>query len=232
MLLTHLLPRAAALSATFLFLIAVPPPVASQNQQYVSDQLEITLRSGPGTSYAIRKMLKSGTSLEVIEDNGEGYSKARTADGVTGWVLNRFLTGEPGAKEKLAKVEQRMQDMEQDNVLVQEKLGGLNQLEANLLQAQTENQELQTELERLDAVASDALRTIEENKILKRDLEESRARQQTLLEENIRLSDESTQNWFLIGAGVIILGMVIGLTIPNISWKKKRSSMSGINIDI
>ena len=30
---------------------------------------------------------------------------------------------------------------------------------------------------------------------------------------------------------LLMLGMLIGLTIPNIRWKKKRSSMSGISVD-
>ena len=214
-----------------LFLNVAPSPVAAQTQRYVSDQLEITLRSGPGTNFAIRKMLKSGTPLQVIEDNGEGYTKVATPDGTSGWVLNRFLIDEPVAKDRLAENERRMQDMQKENALVREQLLGLEQLQADLAQVQAENERLQTEIQRVKEVASESLKISEENHALKQGLEESREKQQTLIEENIRLGDESTQNWFLIGAGVIILGMLIGLTIPNIRWKKQRSSTGGINID-
>ena len=213
-----------------LFLNVAPSPVAAQTQRYVSDQLEITLRSGPGTNFAIRKMLKSGTPLQVIEENGEGYTKVATPDGTSGWVLNRFLIDEPVAKDRLAENERRMQDMQKENALVREQLLGLEQLQANLARVQAENESLQTEIQRVKEVASDSLKISEENHALKQGLEESREKQQTLIEENVRLGDESTQNWFLIGAGVIILGMLIGLTIPNVRWKKQRSSTGGINI--
>jgi SH3 domain protein len=222
---------AAVLIAMILFLVAAPSPVAAQTLQYVSDQLEITLRSGPGTNFAIRRMLKSGTPVQVLEDNGEGYARATTADGTTGWVLSRFLTAEPIARDRLAENEQQMQNMRQESALAQERLIGLEQLEGNLSRVQAEKENLLTELQNLKLVAADSLKIIEENKGLKQELEESSAKQQALIEENTRLGDESTQNWFLIGAGVLILGMLIGLTIPNIRWKKRRSSMSGINID-
>lgn len=228
---------AAALA--FLSLSATAAFVTAQTEQtdagpapkYVSDQLEITFRSGPGTSYAIRRMIKSGTALEVLEDDGKGYARARLDDGTTGWVLTRFLVNEPVAREKLAEIERRMEDIRQKSTLVEEKLAGLTELEANLARTKLENEALNTELERLNAVASSSERVTQENNELKNELERSRAEQQTLIEENERLSDASNQNWFLIGAGVIILGMLIGLTIPNIRWKKKRSSMSGINVD-
>ncbi len=131
----------------------------------------------------------------------------------------------------LAENEQQMQNMRQESALAQERLIGLEQLEGNLSRVQAEKENLLTELQNLKLVAADSLKIIEENKGLKQELEESSAKQQALIEENTRLGDESTQNWFLIGAGVLILGMLIGLTIPNIRWKKRRSSMSGMNID-
>ena len=69
---------------------------------WVTDQFEITLRSGPSTSNAIQLMLKSGARLEVLERNEEtGYSLVRTEGGTEGWVLNRYLMGEPRAREQL-----------------------------------------------------------------------------------------------------------------------------------
>ena len=69
--------------------------------RYVSDTLEITMRSGKGTSYGITRMLRSGTRLEVLEiDKKSGYTKVRTKSGKEGWVLSRFLMKTPAALEK------------------------------------------------------------------------------------------------------------------------------------
>lgn len=207
-------------------------PAAAQPQRYVSDQLEITLRRGPGTEFAIRRMLKSGTSLQVMEENGQGYANVTTTDGTSGWVLTRFLVDEPVARQRMAENEQRMQEMRQENAQVQEQLRGLQQLQTDLSRMQTENQDLEAELVRIKTVAGDSLAISKENQELKQQLEESRTEQRTLVDMNKRLDEESDQHWFMIGAGVIILGMLIGLAIPKIQWRQRRSSMGGINIDM
>ena len=37
------------------------------------------------------------------------------------------------------------------------------------------------------------------------------------------LKDRTARDWFMVGAGVVILGMIIGLIIPRIRWRKKSS---------
>ena len=69
-----------------LFLIMIGN--AQAESRYVSDKLEITLRSGKGNSYSITRMLSSGTQVEVLEvDKSKGYSKIRTKSGKEGWRL-------------------------------------------------------------------------------------------------------------------------------------------------
>ena len=70
--------------------------------RYVSDTLEITMRSGKGTSYGITRMLRSGTRVEVLEeDKKTGYTHVRTAGGKEGWVLSRFLMKGQAARDRL-----------------------------------------------------------------------------------------------------------------------------------
>ena len=74
----------------------------SAEPAWVSDQFEITLRSGPSTSNAIQLMVDSGTRLEVLERDAEsGYSRVQTQGGTEGWVLTRYLMNEPSAREQL-----------------------------------------------------------------------------------------------------------------------------------
>lgn len=203
-----------------------------QSQRFVSDQLEITLRRGAGTRYGITRMLKSGTPLQVLEDNGKGYARVTAPDGVSGWVLTRFLQDEPVARERIAENEQRMQEMHQQGAAVQEQLNGLQQLQSDLSRARAEKERLQAELQQIKIVAADALAISEQNQVLQQELEESSATQQGLIEKNKRLGKETEQRWFMIGGGVILLGMLIGLIVPKIRWKRRRRSMGGgINID-
>ena len=101
--------------ALFLAGLLLPILVQAQNTQYVSDHLVITMRSGQGSQYQILKTLPSGTRLEVLETSDTGYTKVRNAEGVEGWVLSRYLSPEPIAKEKLAVAQGRLQRLKEKN---------------------------------------------------------------------------------------------------------------------
>ena len=82
----------ATVALTSLLLL---PAMAHAEPAWISDQFEITLRSGPSTSNAIQLMLRSGTQVEVLErDADSGYSRVRTGGGTEGWVLTRYLMRE------------------------------------------------------------------------------------------------------------------------------------------
>jgi SH3 domain protein len=78
--------------------------VAAHGQtRYVSDKLSVELRRGPSTEYLILRNLDSGSAVEVLEQNSEGYSRVRVPDqGTEGWVLTRFLSTETSARDRLA----------------------------------------------------------------------------------------------------------------------------------
>ena len=79
--------------------------LASAQSAWVSDEFEVTLRTGPSTSNAIRLSVSSGTRLEIIEqDSASGYSRVQTGGGTEGWVLTRYLMSEPSAREQLRQL--------------------------------------------------------------------------------------------------------------------------------
>jgi SH3 domain protein len=46
---------------------------------------------------------------------------------------------------------------------------------------------------------------------------------QTLQQENAGLKDRTARDWFMVGAGVVLLGILAGLFIPRIRWRRKSS---------
>ena len=78
---------------------------ADAETAWVSDQFEITLRTGPSTSNAIHLMVRSGTELEIIaQDPDKGYTQVRTGGGTEGWVLSRYLMDEAPAPATTARI--------------------------------------------------------------------------------------------------------------------------------
>ena len=215
---------------THLFIAATlltPILVQAQTTRYVSDKLEITMRNGQGVKFNIRKMLESGARLDVLETDPAGYSRVRTEDGVEGWVLSRYLTNTPSAREQLDASRQRVANLELEVTKYKEEIGTLNSQNST---ADSENlnlketaQRLSKELDDLRRTASSAVALDNENRQLKEKLQEIDHENQSLVIENNALRDNNTRSWFLVGAAVLFAGLILGLIIPRLRIRKKDS---------
>ena len=201
---------------------------AMAETRYVSDRLEIQMRTGKGTQFRILRMLPSGTPVEILEtDQENGYSRVRVPGGVEGWVLTRLLMKGQAARDKLAGAEKRLASLELENRKLSTALGDLRKAKGSgdkqLGQFGKENRKLKQELENIRRTASSSLAIDAENRELKSRIVAYERQQQSLQQENSGLKDRTARDWFMVGAGVIILGMIIGLIIPRIRWRKKSS---------
>ena len=196
--------------------------------QYVSDTLEITMRSGKGTNFGITRMLRSGTPVEVLAvDKKSGYTQVRTKSGKEGWVLSRFLMNGRAARERLATAEKNLAEIELENrklttamtTLTEEKSG----LETNLQELEGQSRGVNQELSEIKRTASSALAIDSENKELKGRMVSLERQLQTVQQENEALKDRTARDWFMVGAAVILLGIIVGLIIPKIRFRKKSS---------
>lgn len=196
--------------------------------RYVSDSLEITMRSGKGNSYSITRMLDSGTPLEVLEvDKDEGYTRVRTKSGKEGWVLSRYLMKTPAARDRLASAEKSLAEIELEKRKLETAMTALtgekNAITAELEALTGQNRKAGQELSEIKRAASSALAIDAENKDLKSRVVTLERELQTQQQENEGLRDRSDRDWFMVGAGVVLLGILIGLIIPRIRWRKKSS---------
>ena len=201
---------------------------AMAETRYVSDRLEIQMRTGKGTQFRILRMLPSGTALEILEvDQENGYSRVRTPSGVEGWVLSRFLMQGRAARDQLADAEKKLARLELENRKLSASLEDLQKTKGSIdterEQLVKENRKLSQELEEIRRAASSALAIDVENKELKSRIVAYERQAQSLQQENEGLKDRTARDWFMVGAGVVILGMIIGLIIPRIRWRKKSS---------
>ena len=215
------------LSSILLFMLAFSS-LALAETRYVSDTLEITMRSGKGTNFGITRMLRSGTPLEVLDvDKKSGYTKVRTKTGKEGWVLSRFLMNGRAARERLATAEKDLAELELENrklttamaTMTEEKSG----LEKNLKELEGQSRGVNQELSEIKRTASSALAIDSENKELKGRMVSLERQLQTVQQENEALKDRTARDWFMVGAAVVLLGIIVGLIIPKIRFRKKSS---------
>jgi len=209
------------------------PSLASAETLYVSDNLEITLRRGQGTNFQILRALKSGTALQVLEkDPDNGYSKVRTPGGSEGWVLTRFLMTEPSARAQLNSALSRAADFEAKYKALSEQVALVtnqkNELESSRSNLDKSNSQLSKELKHIKATASRALEMDGENKELRSKVIKLERDNQALSQENETLTDRNARDWFMVGAGVAILSLLLGLILARFGGRRKSSSWSSM----
>jgi SH3 domain protein len=200
---------------------------AHAQPRYVTDKLVVELRRGPSTEYLIIRNLEVGEAVEVLEqDTANGYSRVRVLDqGTEGWILTRFLAGEPVARDRLAVAERnltaargRVDDLEQQVAA----LGAqLSTTKTDLDQTRTTHGEVSKELADIRVAAANVVGIRDENKDLREQLARSNDQVERLTRENESLSGRTRQSWFLVGAGVLVGGIVIGLVAPSLRRRRR-----------
>ena len=214
--------------SVFLFALFVfsSMPVAAETK-YVSDELVINMRSGKGNSFKIIKIIKSGTPLTVLESDS-GYTRARTPQGVEGWVLSRFLINTPVARHQLAKAKADVTTMKEKFDAMSTELSStkkerntLNRSEKSLMK---NKEKLNKELSKLKKIAARPMQLEAENDQLRNELVKIEAEMRLLKQEYQSLEDNSDQEWFMTGAGVLFGGMILGLIFPKLRSGQKKAN--------
>jgi SH3 domain protein len=219
----------SVIKAVFLVVMLIPTAYAD-TVRYVSDNMEIQLRSGKTFKHAILKTLPSGMPVTVIQADPDGYSRVRTRDGVEGWVLTRYLSSVPSARDRLAEAEQRLAAFKIENTQLKEQLKALAQQKTDAEKQRQEwvetSRRVNQELNSVRQTAASSLEIDHENKMMKSRLVSLERDLQTLQQENGRLKDRAARDWFVLGAAVVLVGLIIGLILPKLRWRRRSSWQS------
>ncbi len=208
-----------------LLLVLLAQSVAAQTR-YVSDEFEITLRTGPSTANQIIRMLESGTQLEMLEqDPDSGYTRVRTLGGTEGWVISRYLMPEPAARDQLAAMRQRLETIRNQSGDLGAQLDDLTrakqEAEARIRTLEAENKQLEAELAEIRRTASNVLGINAENNALREQLSTAEVQIAALQQENGELASRRNRDWFIAGAAVLLAGVLVGIIVPRIRWRKR-----------
>ena len=119
---------------------------------YVSQDCEITVRTGASTEHKIIAMLKPGASVEVLEP-GDEWSQVRTSSGKEGWMLSRYLTSREPPALTLDRTEKKVEQLTAQHNDIMEKNATLEaenkRLESTLASTRTSLERVTKEHETL-----------------------------------------------------------------------------------
>lgn len=195
---------------------------------YVNDVLTITMRSGRSQQHAIVKLLKSGAPLEVVSrqlEDGKEYVLARATDGTEGWVLAQYLSAEPVARDKLSKAEQTLQGLSKQHGQLREQHATLaaerRDLEAERERLGEQLAKLERELKHVRVVAAEPLVFKKRNEALRSELDKTKSQLESSVEDNRELREDDSREWFITGAVVVGLSILVGIVLTRIRWRRR-----------
>ena len=198
------------LAIAFAVLLVGSPGLAQQASSYVTDELKINLRSGAGTGYRIKERISSGTALTVLAEQGS-WSRVRTQGGVTGWAPSQYIDAEPPASAELPELKSAIEDARKRILVLETRL---QRVRAERDKAHVRLNDLETERDELASKLDQARRGLDlaqENQRLKKEAIDLKRRIQELENQVAQLSGQNRHAWFLVGAGVLGFGLVLGL---------------------
>lgn len=193
--------------------------------QYVTNNLVITLRTGPGSDRKIIAQPRSGTPLEIINP-GDDYTEVKTPGGTQGWVLTRYLTPRvpaaivlAGLKKEHARVVEKYETLKQQANQLDTTSKGLS---GDLTATQSALEKLTAEHETLKRESQEFLKLKAKYQKSVKEATEVRARADKVDKELQQLYSSELNTGLLYGGGLIVLGFIVGFIVKR---PKRRSPL-------
>jgi len=201
---------------------------AALQKGYVTDKLDIQMRSGPGAQHKLAKNLNAGTPVTVLFQNAEtGYTLVRLEGGEEGWILSRYFSTDAPDHVLYETASHKLETALEENRKLKDDLNqlktGKEGSDKNASQLHTDNERLNSELLSVKHASANALQIQSERDRLQSSVIELERELDTLRREKQALDDDYRQDCFLSGAGVLGGGMLLGWLLPRLSWRRKST---------
>ena len=207
-----------------LILIVLASSARAESFVYITDQVDIPIRSEKSLGNTIIRLLPSGTKLSVLQITEDGWTEVKYQDTI-GWISSRYLSNNISAREEL---KQANSIINESQLLITKYEAELDDQNKQLLILNNENKELVISSSKLEAekvhieqIYQDALKLEHENEKLMQEQLQLKTEFQ-LAQNNSQIEQDTSQrNWFIVGALVLFFGMVIGFILPKMLNRRR-----------
>lgn len=191
-----------------LLTLSAAATVHAEEKRYISDELSTWVRSGPGNDYRLIGTLNAGEEVALLQSNdSSNYGQIRDSQGRTTWIPLAQLSQQPSLRTRVPQLE------EQVKVLT-----------AKLANIDGSWNERTADMQKKVAGSDDAINSLkEENQQLKNQLIVAKKKVDAA---NVQLDDKQRtiiMQWFMYGGGVAGVGLVLGLLLPHMIPRRKKS---------
>ena len=189
---------------------------AAAETAYINDIIRLSVRSGPANEQKSLGLVESGQMVDVLKSTDE-WSLVRTATGIEGYVLSRYLTSQPPAKFRFDQVQEKNKTLTaQAAGLVEEttRLKADNEkLAAAAAAGQRELAALKNEFEAFRKDAAEVTELKAKYHRLEAELAERQEKIAQLENPSNDILNPNNLYWFLAGAGVLLAGFFTGFSV-------------------
>jgi SH3 domain protein len=195
---------------------------------YVTDNLNLSLRSGESNTSKVIQLVSTGTPLTVIEVNKEtGFSHVRLDDGTEGYMPTRNTMKDKPCRFYLDAADKSMEALNTENATLKAELAKAKEaiipgstLEKTLA---AEKDQLTQELNELKKTSAGAIELENQRDELQERVVNAERELQQLKLENRALQDSANQDWFLYGGVLALVGVILGFMLPKLSLRRRSS---------
>jgi len=195
---------------------------------YISDEYRVPLRKSPCSRCSIlHRGIKSGTALNLIETNDDGWTHITTQGGLDGWMPSHYLQNTPTARDRITSMEAKLGIAEKKSNQLAEEVKVLKQtntgLSAELQSTQATSNDVTSELKTIKKISSNAISINQQNKALLERNSMLQSEIDVLKAANEQLSNRERNTWFLYGVFAVIAGALLTIIIPRLRRRKNFS---------
>lgn len=198
---------------------------ADDNVRYVSDQLRIEVREGPGLDYPVLTTLLTGARFAVLEESAD-WLRVRWADG-EGWLRRQYTMGEPVARLRVPELEAAAEAAAARAEALAAELAPMREA---LALAEASGAALEEELATqgaayaaLQAAAGNALETEAALEALKVRAEELEAVQARLIQDKLALEANQEVEGLKWGGLLALGGVLLGFLLGRVGRRRSSS---------
>lgn len=184
---------------------AVWPALADQ-KRYITDELTTWVRRGPGDHFRLVGTLNAGEEVTLLQVSNN-YGQIRDSKGRVTWIPLNQLSAEPSLRTRVPELEKQVKTLTDK----------LKNIDASWNQRTAE---MQKKVAGSDAIINQLK---EENQTLKNQLVVA---QKKVNAANVQLDDKQRtiiMQWFMYGGGVAGMGLLVGLLLPHLLPRRKKS---------
>jgi SH3 domain protein len=180
---------------------------------YIVDSIKVALRAGPGNDQKSVGMVESGATVEVLTP-GEEWSLVRLGNGTEGYLLTRYLTTVPPSRFRLDQLQEKNKALSaQAGNLVEENArckAENEKLAAAVSAGEKKIAALQDDFDALRKAAADVVALQSKADALAAELEQKKQHIARLESGPLAILEDQNLYWFLAGAAVLLVGLLIG----------------------